>query len=272
MPMDELISLLAASEGTYIVKEVRGTKGRNMRLLRLGGGSTGGHRDLLEMLKGSGLLEHRLSDVILQKYIERPLLVDKRKFDFRVYMLMVNACRREKSGSRSKAFYVYWHPGFLRLCIMAYQRDSGDLLCHLTNQHIQMNSVLYDRDYVRDVIYPKIGAIIGYLGAAFAESLNDNAIKANTFKLFGVDFMVDSRLSVQLLEVNDLPSWRRQTRILAKLKTDLWREAVALTVETVAKFRQKQTLEPLVSRCNFRLAHSSEDPTLLANAIATLFH
>jgi hypothetical protein len=52
-------------------------------------------------------LVKELSEVVIQRYIENPLLVDGRKFDIRAYMYI--AC--------AKPYLVLFHPGYVRLSL-----------------------------------------------------------------------------------------------------------------------------------------------------------
>ena len=61
---------------------------------------------------------------IIQKYITNPLLIKKRKFDVRSYMLIAN----------TKPLLVLFHHGYLRLSMNEFQNDDNNLITHLTNQ------------------------------------------------------------------------------------------------------------------------------------------
>jgi hypothetical protein len=63
---------------------------------------------------------------IIQKYIANPLLINKRKFDIRCYMLIAN----------TKPLLVCFHHGYLRLSMNEFQTDDNNLITHLTNQVI----------------------------------------------------------------------------------------------------------------------------------------
>nr|VZI21537.1 unnamed protein product [Spirometra erinaceieuropaei] len=72
---------------------------------------------------------------ILQRYIDKPLLLDGRKFDIRCYLLIVS----------SMPFLVLFHPGYVRVCTRKYDVNSPDLLVHLTNQYIQKKDPNYSK-------------------------------------------------------------------------------------------------------------------------------
>ena len=65
-----------------------------------------------------------LMALIVQRYIERPLLVEKRKFDIRAYMVIPSTI----------PFLVFYHRGYVRVTCEEYNLDSFDLSLHLTNQ------------------------------------------------------------------------------------------------------------------------------------------
>ena len=58
------------------------------------------------------------------RYITNPLLIDRKKFDIRCYMLIANAV----------PYLVLFHQGYVRLSIHDYDNNSDNLIAHLTNQ------------------------------------------------------------------------------------------------------------------------------------------
>ncbi|KAI8500344.1 protein-glycine ligase, elongating [Branchiostoma belcheri] len=62
---------------------------------------------------------------VIQRYVNKPLLLDGKKFDIRVYMLI--AC--------TNPFVVMYHPGYARLCTQDYSADDLNITAHLTNQN-----------------------------------------------------------------------------------------------------------------------------------------
>ena len=58
------------------------------------------------------------------RYLEKPLLLDNRKFDIRCYMLIAS----------TTPYLVAYHPGYCRLCLTTYSQRSDNLVGHLTNQ------------------------------------------------------------------------------------------------------------------------------------------
>lgn len=73
--------------------------------------------------------------ITCSRYISNPLLLRGRKFDIRVYMLLV-------AGS---PWVVLYRQGYVRLCCEAYQLSSPNLGVHLTNQYQQKKNPLYQQ-------------------------------------------------------------------------------------------------------------------------------
>lgn len=60
-----------------------------------------------------------------------PLLVEGRKFDFRVYLLIVSL----------DPYIVLYHDGFLRLSVIEYDPETTDYKSHLTNTKVAKNLI-----------------------------------------------------------------------------------------------------------------------------------
>ena len=69
---------------------------------------------------------------VVQKYIEKPLLYQQRKFDVRQWALLTN----------NFEIYIYKH-GYLRTSSNDYNLKSKDNYVHLTNQCLQNKSDQY---------------------------------------------------------------------------------------------------------------------------------
>ena len=112
------------SKGTYIVKPDGSAQGKGIFLTR------------------------RLEDVenlstvcVAQQYIRNPLLIEKKKFDLRIYVL-VTSC--------SPLRLYLFRDGLVRICTEEYKRPNtgnmDDRCMHLTNYSVNKRSDKYERD------------------------------------------------------------------------------------------------------------------------------
>ena len=74
---------------------------------------------------------------IIQKYIERPFLINKRKFDIRCFAMLTSF-----NGVLQGYFY---NEGYLRTASKIYNTQERDLLVHLTNDAVQKDSEDYGK-------------------------------------------------------------------------------------------------------------------------------
>jgi tubulin--tyrosine ligase len=165
---------------------------------------------------------------VLQRYIATPLLLGKRKFHIRAYVLAVSALR------------VYLCRDCLALCSGTRYRhdDTTNLGAHITNTAFQIstdprfceqNCVLrWSEDdiapiLVRDgtcasidearnslqTVVDRIGAITGELFHAYKSEFGVFAPIEGCFEHYGLDFLVDDEWGVYLLEVNPGPDYKQ---------------------------------------------------------------
>jgi len=164
---------------------------------------------------------------IITKYIANPLLIDQKKFDIRIYVLV--------TGHDPLKIYMY-KDGFARISTEPFNldlEDLGNLYRHLTNVSINKRNHSTVNYKYEDFIWS-----LTKVKAYFAEKINldfeelwekikDMAIKSfisvnhleiekekeinshlnssNLFELYGLDIMIDQDLKPWLLEVNLSP-------------------------------------------------------------------
>ncbi|XP_065357014.1 tubulin monoglutamylase TTLL4 isoform X2 [Calliphora vicina] len=182
--------------------------------------------------------------LIVQKYIERPLLINGSKFDLRLYVLVtsINPLR----------VYMY-HNGLARFASVKYSDKSdtlNDRCMHLTNYSINKFSSNYSKNEdvnachghkwtikslwtylgsrgVRtDLLWAALRSLVLRTILAGENSIN-NMIRANVeskyscFELFGFDVLLDADLVPWLLEVNISPSLHSELPLDSHVKAPL---------------------------------------------------
>jgi len=181
---------------------------------------------------------------IMQAYLERPLLLNKRKFDIRAYMLVAN----------TTPYLVLGHNQFYaRLSCENYTTDENrreDRFVHLTNVAVQRkhpdysnqrNEIVWSRDRftshlegelsfpkgtVQEKLWPKIKEIMRHV---FDSAKGQFERKMGYFDLFGMDLMLDEELRPWLLEVNTNPAMWTSCQVTK----DLCPEVIKTTVDVV---------------------------------------
>lgn len=184
-------------------------------------------QEILEIVSHANPIERTY---IIQKYIEKPLLINKRKFDIRCYALITSI-----NGHLQAYFY---EEGYLRTASKEFSLKSTDKYIHLTNDAIQNKGEEYGKyesgnklsyaDFQRylsvnhpqinffENILPQIKNIVFDTVKSVKSTLNDQR-KMHTFEILGYDFMLDNNFKVWLLEANTNPCLEVGCSLLAKL-------------------------------------------------------
>ncbi|GFR77987.1 protein polyglycylase TTLL10 [Elysia marginata] len=158
---------------------------------------------------------------IVQRYINKPMLLDNRKFDIRAYMMVASTV----------PYLVVFHQGYVRLSCQKYDQADTNLTTHLTNQFVQKKDPMYKdnkedtawtmdkfNDYINDHVAKEKGLdqdwVYGYLTKqmqrislhCFNSVKHKLQCKIGYFDLYGLDFMVDDEMKVWLIEINANPA------------------------------------------------------------------
>eukprot|EP00743_Colponemidia_sp_Colp-15_P003419 GILK01003693.1.p1 GENE.GILK01003693.1~~GILK01003693.1.p1 ORF type:complete len:815 (+),score=171.39 GILK01003693.1:1-2445(+) len=184
---------------------------------------------------------------IVQKYLEKPLLIHKRKFDIRSYVLVTNTTGRLTA-------YLY-KDGYLRTSVKEFSLNNvSNRLIHLTNDAVQKKSDQYGKfepgnkmsypefqRYLdshhgssnimveRDIL-PKMKELVLHSIKATAAYL-DPCHRKYCFEIFGYDFMIDSDFKPWLIEVNTNPCLELASPYLSYLIPLMLEHAIRIAVD-----------------------------------------
>lgn len=227
---------------------------------------------------------------VVQKYIERPLLVGGvnwfgtpyRKFDIRVFGLA------QIIGTTQFRGYFY-NEGYIRTTSFKYSNANlNDRDIHLTNDAVQLHcpeygkyepgnkisfkdfeTFLRNEKYVefKDVVLPKIKDTIRDTLIALWQKLQTlqetTQMKSilNQFELFGYDFMIDEDVNVYFIEVNTNPCLDTSPcPLLNRLITQMLDQTFKITVDPFLRGKDSQyssAQEMTISEINYEMIYSS---------------
>ena len=200
--------------------------------------------DYSKIMKNTGKKKglYKSNKIILQKYIEKPLLYNGRKFDMRIWVLL----------NHKMDIYIF-KEGHLKATSFNYSLNNSDLYVHLTNYSVQKYSDNFEKfEYgneisfdelqkslskyynlevnVRKDILPKIKNIIVLSMQSVKKSINKYNRK-KCFEIFGYDFMLDINLNPFLIEINTNPGLEISSPLINKLVPRMIDDALRLTVD-----------------------------------------
>ena len=222
----------------------------SQRRRRKGAGDSGG-------LSAVGLRPG--DEVVLQEYVQPPMLIGRRKFDVRCFCMVASV--RPTLILRHELFYLR------RSC---EPFDLGDLErrgAHLTNICVQKHHPKFGEDCVWDGV--QLDHFLRQRGGpASLESINaaiDSLMtlclqavlphlseRRGCFQLLGFDVLLDSAGAVSLLEINRNPDLQPHTRTLYRLLPQLVDDTLQVAIEVNLRLAQGKTqLWPLDSKTGY---------------------
>ncbi|KAM3147792.1 hypothetical protein pb186bvf_000120 [Paramecium bursaria] len=187
---------------------------------------------------------------VIQKYLERPLLIKNRKFDIRVWFMLTQELE-----------LYFFSQGYIRLASEEYNlKNIGNSFVHLTNNAIQKHSNKYGQledgnqmsfddtmkyfahkgDFYKNIV-DKIKKL-GYIAFSSVRRKINIHNRKFCFEIFGLDFMIDEDFKVWLIEVNTNPCLEESSPLLAMLIPRMLDDAFQLTIDVefpVADYKVK---------------------------------
>lgn len=181
--------------------------------------------------------------IILQKYIEKPLLYYNRKFDIRIWALLTHK------------YEVYaLKEGHLKTCSVDYDCNDINSYVHITNYSLQKynkqfskyekgNEVSFDlfQKYldeayshkmlsVKGDLFPKFKEIIELTFKSAKNKLNSDN-RHSCFEIFGYDFMMDEMFNIYLIEINTNPGLEDSSEIIKAIVPRMIDDSLRLTID-----------------------------------------
>lgn len=195
-----------------------------------------------------------------------PLLLEGRKFDIRVYMLIIAA----------KPYLVFYHSGYVRLSCVPFVLDNEDMHTHLTNQFIQKQHPSYQdvkettvwsfekfQQYIDEfyteakelppqwVFTTMTKKIQSIMQICFSSIMRKLHHRIGYFELLGFDFMVDTDFKVWLIEVNVNPALHTNCDNLLTIIPNVIRDSICLSIEVFEKCIKHKPLLPICLHSSF---------------------
>jgi len=196
-------------------------------------------QELMKEYLGGFLCGKNENTTVIQQLIHNPLLIEGRKFDFRVYMLIAS----------TNPMIAYFHDGYLRISLSEYDSKSKEKTTFVTNivlnhdvfeiaekngtyngmtkEEMEAKTCWWFDDLQRYLV--KIGRVVdpnwldNHLRAQMKKIMihltrmaeKYYAKQSSLSELYGIDLMLDGNLDVWFIELNTMPlieGWNDVTR------------------------------------------------------------
>lgn len=214
-------------EGTgcvWILKPGRKSRGRGISI----------HQSLTSIEEAL----HSGHSYVIQKYIERPLLIQGRKFDLRVWTVVLGGLE----------VWIYDHC-YARFSVQSYdQADLGNCYVHLTNNSVSKWAKDFEKSSIPGCMW-SLRQLRAHLRSRFAPGVWTDRLwpqvcsvvlqtvltaaiqpREGAFELLGFDLLITQELEVWLLEVNSSPSLQRSTAVTGHLVPRMLEDLLSLVL------------------------------------------
>ncbi|CAD8134692.1 unnamed protein product [Paramecium pentaurelia] len=194
----------------------------------------------------------KANSFVIQKYIEQPFLINQRKFDIRVWVLVTQDLH-----------CYFFKEGYIRTSCENYTTDDvSNQFIHLTNNAIQkysdkygefedgnqlsfddfqnyLNQQGFNIDFQQNNV-TKMKQLVWMSMQSVKRKLNLHQRKY-CMEIFGYDFIIDQDFKTWLIEINTNPCIEESSGILKMLLPRMLDDAFKLTIDVI--FPPKQKLE-----------------------------
>ncbi len=183
------------------------------------------------------------NEIIVQKYLDNPLLYKKRKFDIRCYVLV---------DGNLNVFFC--REGHLKGSSELYDINSTNKFIHITNHSLQKKSSKFEQyEYGNEMSYSDFKSFMKeeniplenfnkmieqmkFLVKISFKSVGNKLLRVTPvlcFEIFGYDFILDNDFRPWILEINNNPGLGISSPVIEKLVPRMIDDALRLTIDKV---------------------------------------
>ncbi|CAD8204297.1 unnamed protein product [Paramecium octaurelia] len=199
-----------------------------------------------QQMKDGQIIKSR--QFVIQKYLEKPLLINNRKFDIRVWGLL-----------NQDLEFFFFEQGYIRMASEEYTtKNVQNQYVHLTNNAIQKHSPNYGKlEDGNQLSFDQAAAYFKSKGDFYkqiVENIKQISLRAfqstrrkinffgrrYCFEIFGLDYMIDDDFKVWLIEVNTNPCLEESSQLLQRLIPRMLDDAFSLTLDHLFPVTKKQ--------------------------------
>ena len=183
------------------------------------------------------------NEIIIQKYLDRPLLYNKRKFDIRCFVLIDYDLN-----------LFFFREGHLKASSELYNLNDRNRFIHITNYSLQKKSSKFEtyeegneisysdfKKFLESQNIPlsnfdKMISQMKLLVEISMKSVGTKFLKTNpvlSFEIFGYDFIIDNEFKPWILEINNNPGLGISSPVIEKIIPRMLDDAFRLTIDKI---------------------------------------
>ena len=183
------------------------------------------------------------NELIIQKYLDNPLLYRKRKFDIRCFVLVdwnlnVFFCREGHLKASSFMYDINNINKFIHITNHSFQKKSNKFEQFETGNEISYqefkNFLIEEKIPLEN--FDKIINKMKFLVKLSFKAVGEKLIKTPnvlSFELFGYDFIIDNEYNPWILEINNNPGLSISSPVIEKIIPRMIDDAFRLTIDKI---------------------------------------
>ena len=181
--------------------------------------------------------------IIIQKYLDNPLLYNGRKFDIRCYVLVDSNlnlffCREGHLKGSSELYNLNNTNKFIHVTNHSLQKKSNKFEIYETGN--EMSYIDFKNFMIKEKIplekFEKMINDMKFLIQVSFKAVGDKLLKKENvlcFEIFGYDFILDNEFKPWILEINNNPGLGISSPVIAKLIPRMLDDAFRITIDKI---------------------------------------